>query len=128
MHQRKKRLFDHVVLHVKDLDQSRKFYRAIAETLGHTITDEGKEHFFIDELEIRQNPETTKSVQLAFNAENPGSVNLFHETALRFGGKCMGSPKSCTEPGIYTAHVQDPDGNYVQAIFKGNQRSLSISY
>lgn len=128
MHQRKKRLFDHVVLHVKDLDQSKKFYRAIAETLGHTITREGQEHFFIDELEVRQNSETTKSIQLAFHAENPGSVNLFHETALRFGGKCLGSPKECLEPGIYTAHVQDPDGNYVKAIFKGVQRTLSISY
>jgi len=128
MHQRKKRLFDHVVLHVKDLDLSKKFYRAIAETLGHTITKEDSGRFFIDELEVRQNPETTKSVQLAFQAENPGSVNLFHETALRFGGKCLGTPKQCAEPGMYSAHVQDPDGNYVKAIFKGTQRSRSISY
>lgn len=127
MHHRKKRLFDHVVLHVKDLDQSRKFYRAIAETLGHTITKEGQEHFFIDELEVRQSPETSKSIQLAFQAENPGSVNLFHETALRFGGKCMGNPKGIGQ-GTYMAHVKDPDGNCVQAIFKDHNKSISISY
>lgn len=127
MHQRKRRLFDHVVLHVKDLDQSKKFYRAIVETLGHTITREESDHFFINELEIRQNPETSRSIHLAFNAENPGSVKLFHETAIRFGGKCAGRPV-CLRPGTYAANVLDPDGNCVEAIFKESQKSVSISY
>ncbi len=127
MHQRKKRLFDHVVLHVKDLDKSKKFYRAIAETLGHAITSESQGRFFIDELEIRENHVPTKSVQLAFNAENPGSVKLFHETALRLGGKCLGSPGSI-EMGSYVACVSDPDGNTIEAIFKGQQKLVSISY
>lgn len=128
MNQRRKQLFDHVVLHVKDLDQSKRFYRAIVETLGHTITGEAEKHFYINELEIRQNPETTKSVHIAFYAENPGAVKLFHESALRAGGKCMESPRELLEHGIYTANVIDPDGNHVEAIFKGHQKNRSISY
>ncbi len=128
MHQIRKKLFDHVVLYVKDLDQSKRFYRAIVETLGHTITGEANEHFYINELEIRQNPETTKSIHFAFHAENPGSVKLFHESALKAGGKCIESPQECFRKGIYKANVMDPDGNNVEAIYKGRQNNLSISY
>lgn len=127
MNQRRRRLFDHVVVHVRDIDESKKFYRAVVETLGHVITNEAQGAFFIDELEVRENPEITRSV-LAFNAENPGSVRLFHETALRFGGKSVADPRECSAPGTYSAHVLDPDGNTVQAVFKGNQKSISISY
>lgn len=128
MHQRRKKLFDHVVLHVKDLDQSKKFYRAIVETLGHTITEEADKYFYINELEIRQNTETTKSVHIAFHAENPGSVKLFHESALRSGGQCIGGPRESKEYGYYKANVMDPDGNCIEAIFKTTQTFLSISY
>lgn len=127
MQHEKRRLFDHVVLRVKNLDQSKNFYRAIAETLGHTITKEGSDCFFIDELEVREHEEVTREIHLAFKAENPGSVKLFHEAAIRLGGKCLGSPGS-PGPGTYVANVEDPDGNVVGAIFKDTQKSISISY
>jgi predicted lactoylglutathione lyase len=127
--QRKKRLFDHVVLHVKDIDESKKFYRAIVEILGHTITGESADHFYINELEIRQNQQTTKSAHLAFHAENPALVKLFHDTALRFGGRCLETPGQKCGKGIYTAHVMDPDGNDIEAIYKdGRENAASISY
>lgn len=128
MHQRRKRLFDHVVVHVRDIDESKRFYRAVVETLGHVITAENQRSFFIDELEVRQDLVTTKSVQLAFNAENPGSVKLFHDTAVRFGGKSVVDPRESIAPGVYSARVLDPDGNTIEALFKGTQKSVSISY
>lgn len=123
MNQKKRPLFDHVVLHVKDIDQSRRFYQAIVEILGHTITEETSNNFYINELEIRQNPEVTKSAHIAFHAENPALVKLFHDTALRYGGKCLETP--IQRPGIFTANVMDPDGNYIEAIYK---KAASISY
>jgi predicted lactoylglutathione lyase len=127
MNQKKRPLFDHVVLHVKDIGQSKRFYQAVVEILGHTITEETSDNFYINELEIRQAGETTKSAHLAFHAENPALVKLFHETALRFGGKCLETPKQ--RPGIYTAHVMDPDGNCIEAIYKGiSHKAFSISY
>jgi predicted lactoylglutathione lyase len=125
MQQQKRRLFDHVVLHVKDIEQSKKFYQSIVETLGHTITRESHEGFFIEELEVRQNPETTKSLHLAFYAENPWSVKMFHDMALLSGGKSVEIPTELG--GMYMTNVMDPDGNYIEAIFKGNQKHISIS-
>jgi predicted lactoylglutathione lyase len=128
MNQKKRPLFDHVVLHVKDIDQSKRFYRAIVETLGHTITSEAPDVFYIDELEVRQDLHVTRSAHLAFIAENPWSVKLFHDTALKAGGISIGNPREANAPGVYTAHVMDPDGNYIEAIFKRNQKNISISY
>ncbi len=126
---RKSRLFDHVVLHVKDINASKKFYRAIVETLGHSISSESHDTFSIDQLEIRQAPEVSKAVQLAFNASNVGAVRMFHETALKCGGGCLFRPENNTTPGIYKAQVTDPDGNTIQVIYKGiNHNNISISY
>ena len=125
MHQRKRRLFDHVVLHVKDIDQSKKFYQSIVETLGHTITKESHEGFFIEELEVRQDSMTTKSLHLAFSAENPWSVKLFHDMALLSGGTSVEPPTELE--GMYMTNVMDPDGNYIEAIYKGNHKNISIS-
>lgn len=130
MKQRKSRIFDHVVINVKDINQSKKFYRAVVETLGHTITGEAKDQFFIDELNIRENPEVSSGcVHIAFYAESPGSVKLFHETALRCGGKCIGAPDERSFSGVYASNIIDPDGNHIEAIYKSrNQRSFPISY
>ena len=129
MEKRHRPLLDHVVLHVKDINQSKKFYQAVVEILGHTITNETGECFFINELEVRQDTETTKSLHLAFNAENPWSVKMFHDMALLSGGTSEGSPVELG--GVYMANVKDPDGNHIEAIFKGNVRAYrerSISY
>ncbi len=129
MQQRKSRIFDHVVLHVKDINESKKFYRAIMETLGHSISAEGLGQFFIEELTIRENPEPSRSIHIAFQAQNPGSVKLFHETALRSGGKCITVPAERSREGIYNANVMDPDGNLIEAIYKSHHgRRSSISY
>lgn len=127
MNIREKRLFDHVVVFVTDLDSSKRFYQAIVETLGHTISSESSEGFFINELEIRQNTEPSRSIELAFQAENPGSVKLFYETALRLGGKCLGGP-GIRDAVSFSAQVADPDGNQLQAVFKKGQKAISISY
>lgn len=129
MQQRKRPLFDHVVLHVKDIHQSKKFYQAVVEILGHSITNVTRECFFINELEVRQDKETTKSLHLAFTAENPWSVKMFHDMALLSGGTSVGKPVELG--GIYTANVKDPDGNFIEAIFKcktNAHRERAISY
>ncbi len=129
MHQKKSRFFDHVVLHVKDINESKKFYRAIFETLGHTITGEAEDQFFIYELNIREDERPTSGMHIAFHAENPGLVKLFHEAALRCGGKCIGAPSERAHRGVYTADIIDPDGHHIEAIYKNKaQRTSSISY
>lgn len=112
------KLFQRLTLGVKDLKRSREFYQAVIETLGHTIHSSDESGFCVDELLIKQSPKPSQGVNLAFTAENPCLVNLFHETALKLGGICRKPPIENKEEGFYEAVVMDPDGNRIQAMYR----------
>lgn len=119
MNQRQNRLVDHVMLRVKNLERSKEFYQAIAETLGHTVSYETHEGFSMDGLFITQDNQPSQSVHLAFQAANPGVVKLFHQTALQCGGRCLVAPdNSPAEQDQYAAMVSDPDGNNVEVVYR----------
>lgn len=114
------RLFDHIHLKVKNINRSREFYRPVIESLGLTVSFDNGDSFCIDELFVSESKEPTHAVHLAFQAENPGAVNLFYETALKNGGKCNGEPRTRHfHQNSYSAYVLDPDGNNLEAIFHG---------
>ena len=46
------RLIDHVHLRVTDLAASKRFYRAVLEAVGRTVTSESDKHIGSDELWI----------------------------------------------------------------------------
>lgn len=117
MKRNQQRLVDHVTLKVKNLEKSKEFYRAVAETLGYTISYDEKDHFVIDGLKIVQNAEPSHSVQLAFHAQNPACVKLFHEAALNCGGRCLTPPQTVSMD-QFQARVLDPDGNNVEVLFR----------
>jgi catechol 2,3-dioxygenase-like lactoylglutathione lyase family enzyme len=50
MEHHKGRLLDHVHLRVRDLEASRRFYRAVTESLGIPFVSESESHFAVDEL------------------------------------------------------------------------------
>ena len=117
------RLFDHINLHVRDLERSRTFYRSVAECLGFSITYEAENCFFIDELCVRQVQSNFHQVHFAFQAHNPALVRLFYETALSLGGTCNGAPSERKEgKTIFSAFVLDPDGNNIEAVYSGPVR------
>jgi catechol 2,3-dioxygenase-like lactoylglutathione lyase family enzyme len=55
---------------------------------------------------------------VAFVADTQAQVRLFHELALKFGGKTEGEPgpRPHYGPDYYAAYVRDPDGNKLQAV------------
>src|SRR5215472_2874717 len=60
----------------------------------------------------------------AFVAKNRAEVDAFHVSALRAGGIDNGPPglRDTTAgypPGYYAAFVLDPDGNNIEAVFRG---------
>jgi catechol 2,3-dioxygenase-like lactoylglutathione lyase family enzyme len=60
----------------------------------------------------------------AFTAKSRAAVDSFHAAALAAGGKDNGSPgfrdtKTGYPPGYYAAFVIDPDGNNIEAVFRG---------
>ena len=115
------RLIDHVGLRVKDLEASKRFYRAVLSAIGlPNAVVEGKGHFYVDELFVDVADCNFTQVHLAFQAQDRDAVNAFHRAALGAGGRDNGAPGERTyHPGYYAAFALDPDGNNVEAVFHG---------
>ena len=123
------RLLDHVHVRVRDLDASRRFYRAVLKPLGLALTWEGKDAFAADELFVSADGEPTTGLHLAFQAADEATVAGFHEAALTAGGTDNGGPgeRSHYHPGYFSAYALDPDGNNVEAVYHGPARRSAPS-
>jgi catechol 2,3-dioxygenase-like lactoylglutathione lyase family enzyme len=121
------RLLDHVHLRVRDLEASKRFYRAAVEALGLTLTRESDGAFLADELYVSDDGEPTSGVHIAFQAADPDAVQRFYDSALAAGGRDNGPPgERGYHPGYFAAYVLDPDGNNIEAVFHGpSTRSAS---
>jgi catechol 2,3-dioxygenase-like lactoylglutathione lyase family enzyme len=114
------RLLDHVHLRVGDLEASRRFYRAVLEALGLSLSWESESAFSADELFVSDDGEPTSGLHLAFHAADREAVQRFYDAALAAGGRDNGRPgERDYHPGYYAAYVFDPDGNNVEAVFHG---------
>ena len=83
------RLFDHVHLHVSDLEASKRFYRAVLASLGL--------------------PNVVEGTGLLMPTSSPRAG----------GRDNGGPGERSYHPGYYAAFVLDPDGNNVEAVFHG---------
>jgi catechol 2,3-dioxygenase-like lactoylglutathione lyase family enzyme len=72
------RLIDHVHLVVSDLDTSKKFYRAVLQSLGRDLSGEGEGYFFADELFVSPGDNITH-VHLAFQTGDRDDVHRFFD-------------------------------------------------
>ncbi len=114
------RLFDHVHLRVRDLEASKRFYRAVLEAVGLGLNYEGESAFAADELYVSDDGEPTSGLHIAFQAADQETVRRFHEAALAAGGTDNGRPgERDYHPGYYSAYALDPDGNNVEAVHHG---------
>jgi catechol 2,3-dioxygenase-like lactoylglutathione lyase family enzyme len=123
------RLIDHVHLRVKDLEASKRFYRAVLAAIG--LPDalvEGRGNFYVDELFVDVAETYVSRVHLAFQAADRDSVDAFHQAALAAGARDNGRPgERPYHPGYYAAFVLDPDGNNVEAVFHGPAKRTATS-
>ena len=115
------RLIDHVHLRVSDLEASKRFYRAVLESLDlSAVLVEGADYFYADELFVDKASEAVSRVHLAFQAPDRATVHKFHAAALAAGGRDNGRPgERRYHPGYYAAFVLDPDGNNIEAVCHG---------
>ncbi|TAJ85292.1 MAG: VOC family protein [Reyranella sp.] len=112
------RLIDHLHLKVRDLEASKRFYKAAMEALGVPLV-EGADHFFADELWVDVGP-AVAHVHFAFQARDRATVDRFHAAVLAAGGRDNGAPgERDYHPGYYAAFAFDPDGNNVEAVHHG---------
>jgi catechol 2,3-dioxygenase-like lactoylglutathione lyase family enzyme len=126
-------MIDHTGIGVADVARSAAFYDAALRALGlHRVTqipeNEGADGvgygvdypvFWID----RFHPHSVKQ-HTAFAARNRAEVDSFYAAALGAGGTDNGPPglRDIGEgypPGYYAAFVLDPDGNNIEAVFRG---------
>lgn len=122
-------LIHHVSLPVADLDRARRFYDAIAGTLGWALVWEspgilgyGREgedvlNLMVESPAVR----TPKGFHLAFTAPDRAAVDAFYAAALAHGGTDEGPPGLRTQysPTYYAAFVRDPDGHKLEAVHLG---------
>ena len=116
------RLIDHVHLRVSDLEASKRFYRAVLESLDLSAAlVEGADYFHADELFVDKASGSVSHVHLAFQARDRATVHKFHVAALAAGGRDNGGPgERDYHPGYYAAFVLDPDGNNIEAVYHGS--------
>jgi catechol 2,3-dioxygenase-like lactoylglutathione lyase family enzyme len=121
-------MIDHTGIGVADVARSARFYDTALATLGlrrvmqipeNVGTDGigyGLEYpvFWID----RFHPHSVRQ-HTAFVAKNRAEVDDFHAAALKAGGTDNGAPGR-RRPHYYAAFVLDPDGNNIEAVFRGD--------
>jgi catechol 2,3-dioxygenase-like lactoylglutathione lyase family enzyme len=123
-------MIDHTGIGVADVRRSANFYDAalgalgmrrvaqIPESLGTDGVGYGLDHpvFWID----RFHPHSVKQ-HTAFAAKSQTEVDAFYAAALNAGGIDNGGPglRKQYAPGYYAAFVLDPDGNNIEAVYRG---------
>jgi catechol 2,3-dioxygenase-like lactoylglutathione lyase family enzyme len=123
-------MIDHTGIGVADVGRSANFYDAalgalgmrrvaqIPENVGTDGIGYGLDHpvFWID----RFHPHSVKQ-HTAFTAKSRTEVDAFYAAALKAGGIDNGGPglRKQYGPGYYAAFVLDPDGNNIEAVYRG---------
>jgi len=117
------RLIDHIQLRARDLEATKRFYRAVLEVLGVPYNEDDT-HLDADEIWIDAGEPATH-IHLAFQAKDRETVERFHKVGVEAGGRDNGAPgERPYHPGYYAAFLYDPDGNNIEAVFHGpSQRS-----
>jgi catechol 2,3-dioxygenase-like lactoylglutathione lyase family enzyme len=126
-------VIDHTGIGVADVARSAAFYDAALSALGMRrimqlpekngadAVGYGVEYpvFWID----RFHPHSVKQ-HMAFVAKSRAAVDAFYTASLQAGGTDNGAPGmrpplQGNGPGYYAAFVLDPDGNNMEATFRG---------
>ena len=130
-------MLDHTGFVVTDLAKAQRFYAAIARPLGLAIKELGKEAFllgrpgqplpylWIGTLRPSYWAPGSKpginQMHLAFAANHRHAVDEFYTAGIAAGGRDNGPPGPRSgEEAYYGAFVLDPDGNNIEACFRGS--------
>ena len=125
-------MIDHTGIGVADVTSSAVFYDAALGALGMRRAMQMPENqgtdgigygvdypiFWIDKF----HPHSTKQ-HTAFIAKSRAEVDAFYTAAMGAGGTDNGAPGDRAEqstPIYYAAFVIDPDGNSIEAVFRGS--------
>ncbi|WP_299198765.1 VOC family protein [uncultured Amphritea sp.] len=121
-------MFSHVMLGANDIEQSRAFYDAILNVLGHkpgVFDDKGRCFYPSDNgvfaLTKPINGEVAthgNGMTIGFVASTPALVDAWHAAGLAAGGETCEEPPGVRSNGarkLYLAYLRDPSGNKICA-------------
>jgi catechol 2,3-dioxygenase-like lactoylglutathione lyase family enzyme len=121
-------MIDHTGIGVADVVRSAAFYDAALGALGLRRVMQIPEGVGTDGVGYGVNfpvfwidgyhPHSVRQ-HTAFAANNRAEVEAFYEAALKADGRDNGTP-GLRRPHYYAAFVVDPDGNNLEAVFRGD--------
>lgn len=129
-------MLDHTGIVVTDLKAARRFYDAVAGALGLGTKTMAPEFFVLGKSQEEAIPylwigtliptywlEGSRAginqMHVAFQADSKAMVQAFHDAAIKAGGRDNGPPGPRQDFGYYGAFVLDPDGNNIEAVYRG---------
>ena len=110
-------MFDHVDLHVSDLEASSAFYARVLAPLG---IERGEGPLFEFGALSLVAIAPRDRLHLAVIAESLEEVDAFHQAGVEGGYRSNGAPgiRSRYAPDYYAAYLLDPDGHNVEAVHR----------
>lgn len=129
-------MLDHTGFVVTDLAAARRFYDAIAKPLKLATADNGPDAFLLGRSREEPIPYLwigrlipsywvegsrpgINQMHIAFAADSIAMVDAFYRAALEAGGRDNGPPAPRRTDNYYGAFVLDPDGNNIEACYRG---------
>ncbi len=122
-------MFSHIMLGANDVEESKKFYDAILETLGHKsgVVDEKGRCFYYEKTGIfslskpidGEPASCGNGSTMGFAADSTEKVDAWHAAGLANGGTNIEDAPGIREGGgkkLYLAYLRDPSGNKVCAL------------
>jgi len=124
-------MFSHVMIGANDIQESKAFYDAILDTMGHkpgVIDDKGRCFYFTDSGVFA----LTKPIDgeeashgngstIGFTAKDPAMADAWHSAGLANGGTaCEDEPgiREGASMKLYLAYLRDPSNNKVCALHR----------
>ena len=124
-----------MILPVRDYEASKRFYEEALRPLGFVLMldwRDGRRAWFgiagsPSSLWVAES-DAAGSLELCLGAEHSEAVDAFHVEAVGAGGR------SSWEPGIrpefsrdyYAARIQDPDGNSIEVVCRGEAAAGAV--
>ena len=117
-------MFDHIGLHVENLDRSVAFYTAALAPLGHVLCahdasgagfgPKDQPGFWLYPSKNQGRP-----IHVALRATSRAMVEKFHAAGIAAGGKDNGAAglRKSYADNYFAAFLIDPDGNNVEAVY-----------
>ena len=118
-------VFDHVKIGVRDAEASKRFYATVLGALDIPPLWESDGGAQYANLVVSGAAEPTAPLHIGFVARSREEVDAFHRVGIEAGYRDNGAPGvrehySSEEAGLYyAAFLLDPDGNNIEAVYRG---------